>query len=280
MENKVKQFIYINPDNYISLEDLKVTYLCIMWLPVLMSLAIGGAVKSPFPAIASGIWNAAYLVFIGILQSKRTKKTFRLRFLVNGVASVLLSSLFLLLLSFICLYGDGFEAAYFWIALACYVGFILLYMCLIVYGVHRGAYNRRNIIKSSGVIAAVIMIVCFAVMAVRFFYIANPDNNGKEMFIPALFALIVLLCGLGHINFIQYFYCVKYNINCDRAGKNTSPRLEYTPKPKKERVSQKRPKKKKNIFLKIFLILLGVPAALYAVIFIVFFVKAIVEKLM
>ena len=25
MENKVKQFIYINPDNYISLEDLKVT---------------------------------------------------------------------------------------------------------------------------------------------------------------------------------------------------------------------------------------------------------------
>ena len=72
MENKVKQFIYINPDNYISLEDLKVTYLCIMWLPVLMSLAIGGAVKSPFPAIAAGIWNAAYLVFIGILQSKET----------------------------------------------------------------------------------------------------------------------------------------------------------------------------------------------------------------
>ncbi len=279
MENKVKQFIYLNPDNYISLESLKISYPCIMWLPVLMSIAIGGAVKSPVPVLTSAIWNAFYLIFIGIIQSKRTKKTFRLRFLVNGISSLLMSSLFLMLLSFICLYGDGFEAAYFWIALAGYITFIFLYTCLIVYGVHRGAYNRRNAGKIYGVVAVVIIIVCFAVMAARFFYIINPGDTGEKIFIVAVFAIIILLCGLGHINFVQYFYCVKYNINCDRAGKNSSPELEYTPKPKKERVSPKRPKKKMNIFVKIFLILLGAPAALYAILFIVFFVKAIVEKL-
>lgn len=53
-------------------------------------------------------------------------------------------------------------------------------------------------------------------------------------------ALIMILCALGNINFLQYYYCKLYGINCDEHGNTTSPKLERGPSKSEIRKERKR----------------------------------------
>lgn len=41
--------------------------------------------------------------------------------------------------------------------------------------------------------------------------------------------LVIFIPALAHINFVMYYYCKKYGINCDEHGNTTSPKLERGP---------------------------------------------------
>ena len=96
MREKVCNLIYLNPGNYISLESLKILYWGIIIIPFFMVLIgivainmIGVSWRSLFPIVSIVIWSILYWTFVLTIQSKKTKKTFKLRFLVKRPFQVL-----------------------------------------------------------------------------------------------------------------------------------------------------------------------------------------------
>lgn len=111
------------------------------------------------------------------------------------------------------------------------------------------------------------------------------------------YKLIIFLPAVAHINFVQYFYCKKYAIDCDEAGNKTSPALERRPKAakkiKKTLISERAkvtpsakadcssgiPSKKKiPLIIKILTGIVSVPIFFFIIVFLVFLIKTIIEK--
>ena len=100
MREKVRDLIYLDTERYTSLDNLRVFYWGIIILPFFMVLIgiisikmIGVCWRSLFPIVSIAVWSVLYWIFVLTIQSKKTKKTFELRFLVNGICGVFLSSL-------------------------------------------------------------------------------------------------------------------------------------------------------------------------------------------
>ena len=106
MEEKVRNFIYLDTKRYISLSFLKVFYWKVLIIPIIM-IVMGIAGKSLFPLVSIAVWSLLWWIFVLILQSKRVKKTFELRFLVNGILGLFVSSLFWILYIAINLVSDA-----------------------------------------------------------------------------------------------------------------------------------------------------------------------------
>lgn len=150
-KNNARDLIYLDTKRYISIESLRIFYWAIIIIPLIMVVfgiaainTIGVNWRSLFPLIAIGIWSLICWMFVLILRSRKIKKTFELRFLVNGITGLLISSLFWILYASLSLLdnnpmiGFGFLL---WI-LFFYLLFSTFYIGFVVLGVHKGIFKR------------------------------------------------------------------------------------------------------------------------------------------
>ena len=114
MKKNACDLIYLDTQRYTSLRDLKKIYWAIIFIPygmVVMGIAaintVGVNWKSLFPLVSIGVWSLLYWLLVLILQCRKVKKTFELRFLVNGLSGLLFSSLFWILYSFLNLFDNN-----------------------------------------------------------------------------------------------------------------------------------------------------------------------------
>ena len=112
MKENVRDLIYLDPKRYISIQSLRVLYWAISIIPIIMLIwgivaikTIGLNWMSLFPLISIAVWSLLYWTFVLTVQGKK-KKTFELRFLVNGVSGLLISSLFWILYASLSLFED------------------------------------------------------------------------------------------------------------------------------------------------------------------------------
>lgn len=294
MREKICDFIYLDTERYISLKSLKIfywgTFIIPFYVAVMSMVAInlnGVNWKSLFPLASIVIWSMLYWGFVIAIQNKRIKKSFELRFLVNGVAGLLMSALVWVFFASFNLIADkpilDFDICLWMIPL--YVLISLLFITIIIIGVHKGVYGK---IRQKGKTKKALAISAFFACLIPFAGVCGKltarllrEHASLEILSivgTTSFIVLIFVPVLAHINFVQYFYCKKYNINCDENGDTTSQKLiletsDGNNKPKK------RQKKKMNIFLKILLILFCIPVAFFTILFIIGFIKAIVEKI-
>lgn len=254
MKEKARDLIYLDTQRYLSLKSLRVFYPAIIIFPFMMVVCgivainfIGVNWKSLFPLVSVAIWSLLYWIFVLTIQSKKTKKTFELRFLVNGISGLFISSLFWILYTSFSLASDkpivDFDFSL-WI-LFFYLFFSILYIGLVVFGVHKGIY--KNIKKKSQSPKFTALSAFFASilpgMGVLGMWTSRALRNHASVSVQNVIGtialvLIIFLPALAHINFVQFYYCKKYGIDCDENGNKTSPELE--PKIKTKRVNAKR----------------------------------------
>ena len=303
MREKAKDLVYLNTENYISIDSILTFYWKIIIIPLIMisfgvaSIStIGVNWKSLFPLISIGVWSLLYWMFVLILRSGKIKKTFELRFLVNGTLGIFVSSLFYLLITSVNLVADnqlfGFDFSL-WILLF-YLLFSGFYIGAIVFGVHKGIFRRIKE-KSQTPIALAIsaffsaLIPSAGAMGMFASRILRENASKSVQYVIEMgaFVLLMFLTALAHINFVQYHYCKKYKILCDENGNSTSPKLEYKVKDKNRSKSKDLnradtsvnfpSKKKTNLTIKILIGIISVPVAFIIVVFLVFFIKGFIR---
>lgn len=316
MREKVLYLIYLDTQRYISLDNLRAFYWGIMIIPFYMMVmgtvsiyTTGVSWKSMFPLVSFAIWSLFYWIFVFTLQSKRTKKNFELRFLVNGISGLFVSSLtWILFVSFNLTSDTPFLSSDFFLwMLLFYLLFSLIYVFAIILCVHKGVFaliKKKSktktalmvsvffgtVISSSGVIGL------YTSRVIR----AHVSISIQLLIVTILVILLVFLFALAHINFVQFYYCKKYGINCDEHGNTTSPELERKPmkkrvlRGKKETLQERTkittivfaktdssnniPSKKQiPVIIKILIGIVSVPAIIFIFVFIVFFIKGFMQ---
>ncbi len=305
MKENVRDLIYLDSKRYISIQSLRVLYWAISIIPIIMLIwgivaikTIGLNWMSLFPLVSIVAWSLLYWTFVLTVQRKK-KKTFELRFLVNGVSGLLISSLFWIVYASLSLLEDvptiGFRFLL-WILLF-YLLFSILYIGLVILGVHKGIFKKIKeksqtpkflaisaffaaILPSAGVLGMYTSRILRAYASV-----AVQDIVGHSALI-----LVIFLPILAHINFVQYFYCKKYKISCDEYGNTTSPNLEYHKKAKRNKVGRrgvlleqpnasnsKSKKKKIPLIVKILIGVFSIPIIFILIVFLVFFIKGFIQ---
>ena len=303
MREKSKDLVYLETNRYISIESLKIFYWAIIIIPLIMVVfgiaaiaTIGVNWRSLFPLISIGIWSFSYWMFVLTIQNKKVKKTFELRFLVNGISGLLISSLFWILYASLSLLDNnpiiGFDLSL-WILLF-YLFFSAFYIVLVILGVHKGIFKKIKE-KSQTPKALAISAFFFAIlpsagtmgMYTSKILRVHAGDTLHDIVGPSALVLVIFLPILAHINFVQYFYCKKYKILSDENGNTISPNLEYQKrnKEKQKKLSLEQPNiskkksSKKNIplLIKILIGVLCVPIILIFIVFLVFFIKGFIQ---
>lgn len=241
MKDNARDLIYLDTKRYVSLSKLKTFYLATIMIQLFMvivgfaSIKTNGVnLKSLFPLASAVVWSLLYWIFVLTIRSNKTKKTFELRFLVNGISGLFTSLLFLCLYITISLVVDSpaFELEFIiWILLT-YMLISLLYTGLIVIGVHKGAYKRIRkksnvpiVLAVDAFLAAIIPIAgLFGIFTSRYLR-TNASTGAQDIAAAVCFVLLIFIPALAHINFVQYYYCKKYGITCDENGDASSPML-------------------------------------------------------
>lgn len=306
MRERARDFIYLHTKRYMSLDNLRVFYWAILIIPFSMVVLGSAAIKmtgvgwrSLFPLVSIAIWSLLYWALVFVLQNRKTKKTFALRFLVNGLSGLLLSSLFWILYTSICLIADkwifGFDFCL-WI-LFFYLLFSVLYVMLIILGVHKGVYKKirkkthtPRALALDAVLASLIPVSGVLGMMTSKWLRAHTNDRTQDLVAALGFVFLIFIPALAHINFVQYYYCKKYKILCDENGDTTSPDLEPRIKekqPQKEKENdskeasenKKKSKKKIPLAIKILLGIVAAPIVFFVIVFLVFFVKAVIQEI-
>lgn len=239
MRDKVRGFVYLNTKRYISLADLKK----FKWISFFISLIVfficsrsidvnGADWESMFPIVSIVIWNVLYWKFVYEIKSRKT--TFELRFLANGLWGVFLSSLLWIFFTTFIWDDDSTIAGKelcLWLVFV-YLAFTLIYVALIVLGVHSGVFVKVKKFGSTPIVLAIeallASIVPIAVMLGRLSSKALSQKSVEAQNKDSTVTLIVLsiLMAMVNINFVQYYYCKKYGILCDEDGNTRSHYLE------------------------------------------------------
>ena len=304
MNEKVRDLIYLDSKRYISIQSLRVLYWAISIIPLIMITwgivainTIGINWRSLFPLISITVWSLLYWTLVLTVQRKKSKKTFELRFLVNGLSGLLISSLFWILYSSLSLLNNNPLISFdflLWILLFYFLSSVL-YIGLVVLGTHKGIYKKIK--KKSQTPKALAISAFFAAIlpttGVMGMYTSRVlrayASAAVQDFVGTIaLVLVIFLPILGHINFVQYFYCKKYKIFCDENGNSTSPNLEHQRKrkgikAKKEEFNQadvsgsKTRNKKIPLVIKVLIAILGVPIVFFVIVFIVFFIKGFIQ---
>lgn len=291
MKKNARDLIYLDTQRYLSLDRLRVFYWGILLIPIVMVVfgiagirTVGIQFKSLFPLVSVAIWSLLYWIFVSCIQYRRTKTTFEMRFLVNGVSGLLMSSLFWILFTSFHMLRDRpilHPAFPLWMLLS-YVIFSVIYIALIVLGVHKGVYKKiREKTHTAGALAldalfaSMIPVAGTLGMVVSRSLRAHASVRVQEIVGTISIVLLILLPAMAHINFVQYYYCKKYNITCDEYGNRTSPALERRDKSKKIRKSKN--SKGLPLAVKILIGVIAVPVILFLVVFLVFFIKGFIK---
>lgn len=292
MREKVCNLIYLDTKRYTSLDNLRVFYWAISIIPFFMTVMSIASINSTgvnwhslFPIVSFGVWSLFYWIFVLTIQSDRTKKSFELRFLVNGISGLFLSSLFWILYTSFNLVADKpiveFDFSL-WI-LFFYLLFSILYIVLVVIGVHKGVYKKIR--EKSHTPKALAIAALFSSLipgaGVSGMYTSRLLRSYATISVQSIVAticvvLIIFLPALAHINFVQFYYCKKYGINCDEDGNTMSPALERKPKKAKTikdnpKKSNKNSKKKLPLILKILIGIACVPIAAFILLLLIGF---------
>lgn len=306
MRENSKDLIYLDTNRYISIESLRIFYWGIIIIPFSIAVlgvaainTLGVNFRSLFPLISIGIWSLLYWIFVLTIQRKKTKKTFELRFLVNGLSGLLISSLFWIIYATLSLIDNdpsiGFNFLL-WI-LFFYLFLSTFYIGLVVLGVHKGIFKKikeksqtPKVLAISAFFAAILPSAGAMGMYTSRILRAHASVAIQDIVGHFALVLVIFLPILAHINFVQYFYCKKYKISCDEYGNTTSPNLEYHKNKKREKAAReeevleqpdisKGMSSKKNIplLIKILIGILGVPIVLFFIVFLVFFVKGFIQ---
>lgn len=306
MKEKVKDLVYLDTNRYISLGSLRIFYWAIIIIPLIMVVfgvaainTIGVSWISLFPLISIGIWSLLYWIFVLIIQSNKTKKTFELRFLVNGISGLLISSLFLVLYASLSLIDNnpiiGFDLSL-WI-LFFYLLFSAFYIGLVVLGVHKGIFKKireksqtPKALAISAFFSAILPSTGIIGMYTSKMLRAHASDAVQDIVGTTALVLVIFIPILAHINFVQYFYCKKYKISCDEYGNTTSPNLEYHKKqngnkaelkavvPDHSIISKGKSSRKKNpLLIKILIGIFVIPTIFLFIVFLVFFIKGFIQ---
>lgn len=302
MQEKARNLIYLDTHRYLTLRNLKSFFPAIIIIPFIMVVwgivainTFGVDWKSLFPLVSIAIWSLLYCTFVLIIQSKKLKKTFELRFLVNGISGLFVSSLFWILYASLSLLeydpAIGFKFPL-WILLY-YLFFSILYIGLIILGVHKDIFRKIKEISQtpkfwtiSVFFAAILPSTGVIGMYTSRLLRAHACNKVQDVLETIAIILLIFIPISAHINFVQYFYCKKYKISCDEYGNTTSPYLEPMVKANKQSknkdsnqidISAKNvPKKKIPLILKILIGIICVPIILFVIVFLVFFIKGFI----
>lgn len=275
MRKKVYDFVYLNTGNYISYGFLQNFYWYIFIIPfsmAVMSIALihinGVSWKTLFPLVSITVWSILYWAFVLTIKSRHDKGYFNLRFLVNGIVGVAISSLIWIFLASFNLVADKpfFNFNVFLWMIPIYMLVSVLYIASIIIGVHNGVCVKIKV-KGKTIVAFSTSISIAAGLGIAISRLLREMASQKVQHIVITFCTVILIFVpiLAHINFVQYFYCKKYNINCDQNGDTTSSGLEL----------YKETKKKKRVFLKILLVLLCIFVAFCIMSFIKGFLRGI-----
>ena len=302
MQGNVRDLIYLDSKRYISIQSLRVLYWAISIIPFIMIIwgivainNIGINWVSLFPLISIAVWSLFYWTFVLTIQGTKIKKTFELRFLVNGFSGLLISSLFWILYSSFRLLDDNPLADFdfsLWILLF-YLLSSILYIGLVVLGVHKGIFKKikekSQTPKALAISAFFAWILpCTGIMGMYTSRMLRVHASvAVQDFVGDFaFTIIIFLPILVHINFVQYFYCKKYKISCDEYGNTTSPNLEYRKKNAKHKkavlepptISKDRSSKKSiPLLIKILIGIFAIPIIFIFIVFLVFFIKGFIQ---
>ncbi len=285
MEEKVRDFVYLDTKRYVSIESLRLFYWAIFIIPFMM-VVMGIVGKSAFPLVSIAVWSVLYSTFVLVLQSKRVKKTFELRFLVNGITGLFTSSLFWILYTSIHVVSDNpfLEFDFFLWVLLFYLLFTVVYIAGIILGVHKGIYGK---IKEKSQTKTALAITAFFASVLPGAGVsgihtgkllrAHASVSVQNTVVTIGFVLLIFLPALAHINFVQYYYCRRYGITCDEDGDTTSPKLECKPSKSKTRKKgkkscKKNDKKKIPLVLKILIGIACVPVAIFLILLLIGFI--------
>ena len=301
MREKARDLIYLDTQRYISLASLRVFYWGIIIMPFIMAVLSIASIntsginwRSLFPLASIAIWSLLYWVFVLTVQNKKTKKTFELRFLVNGISGLMVSSLFWIFYTSFSIVEDnpvvGFDFCL-WI-LFFYLFISVFYAGLVVIGVHKGVYKKireksktPKALAIAAIFEAILPCAVVAGMYTARLLRAHASVGVQNIVGTISLVLLIFLPVLAHINFVQYFYCKKYGILCDENGDKTSPKLERQIKVKKEETveekannsDKKQVKKKLPLIIKILIGIVSAPIIFFVIIFIVFFIRGFIQ---
>ena len=244
MREKVKNLIYLDSERYMTINTIKIMPWATVILP--FSVIVGsGALRWMGMLVVMSVCFFSSLILTRILQSNRIKKTFRLRFLVNGIVSFyMFAELSLLML----LISMAVKTRIMRWLLSAVIIFVVFYICIVVYMVHTNGFKRVKKAKMNRKFQAISTIAgallpasgSIGYFASKAFTDTIPSVTKIDL-ACVLMSFVLVAISLGFINFVKYFYCVKYEINCDEKGKNHSPYLEYAPVRKKEREKKNSP---------------------------------------
>lgn len=272
MKKRVQAFVYLDSDNYISLESLDYLYIAASLISIII-LANSIIGQARILTIAILAWHVFYLALLCVLHNKHTKKTFPLRFLVNGITGFFISSLFAMLLVSISIVSNIVGVDFIVWLFFIYIFFLVLYTILIVMGIHKGIYQRIKEKRKNKVFLMVTnltiaVLPCVSVIGIYISKIIRTTASKDIQNVVGMFFLIlvIFLSGLSHVNFVQYYYCKKYEIACDGDGNAFSPFLECQIQ-KKHRTKRKR--SPLPLFLKVLLIITCVPATIFLTLLII-----------
>lgn len=221
MKKNACDLIYLDTKRYTSLRNLKIVYFAIIIIPLSMAVmgiaainTIGVNWKSLFPLVSIGIWSLLYWLLILILQCRKAKKTFELRFLVNGLSGLLVSSIFWILYSSLSLFDNnpliGFDFSL-WILLL-YLNFSILYIGLVILGVHKGVFKKikeksqtPKALAISAFFSAILPSTGIMGMYTSKILRAHASDAVQDIIGTTALVLVIFLPILAHINFVQYF---------------------------------------------------------------------------
>lgn len=235
MRDKAQKMVYLNSENYISFQFLNRFYWYIFIIPFFMLIMgvnlinhNGITGKSLFPILSMLIWTFAYWGMVWTIKSHHTKKTFELRFLVNGTVGFFISSLMWLFFASWNLMSDkpflDFNV-FIWMIPA-YLIISAIYIFSIVVSTCNGIYSKLRS-KSKVIISIPLTIstVAFSGVLVSRFLSKNTNLNIQHIIMTICTVVLVFVPSLFHVNYVKYYYCKKYNITCDANGDNKSQNL-------------------------------------------------------
>ncbi len=236
--------------------------------------------KALFPLVSVAIWTLLYWILVLSIKSKRVKKTFALRFLVNGTVGVLISSLMWIFFAGWNLMADSpflHFHAFVWM-IPIYLLVSAVYIAGVVIGTHQGVYARRKL-KTKPIVFASASVSLAAFFGLIVSGILSETATLKIQHIVMTIGSIILIFVpvLAHINFLQYFYCKKYNITCDENGDAASQDLYPTDHRNMESNPQQDRETNRRSLTKVLRILLFMLAAAFAIFCIISFTKGFIR---